>query len=311
MAYKPPYLLLYVNDLLGSHYVDLMDMEQFGWYMRLLVRSWQWDTPCYLPNDMAVLRSILRIGRREKEIAVFQERFQIVYERFSVTEDGTQIYHPKLVAQYEELKAKHEKQVEGGRVTAAKHSAKLADSSKPSTGYSDSDPESDSNKKQKPARVASDVRFPQVKDFIEKCCDFRKVPFIWDASEGRQLKSFLQSAGKDMTVETITSLVRNRFNSREPPGDRPRIWLSNLGRYATVNNGKQQTYADKNQQSVIDAVRASIASDSGLDQDRVRQVGNHVRPADDERTIDAVRRRTPELQAVSVADSVQSIKAGT
>jgi len=114
VAYKPPYLLLYVNDLLGSHYVDLMDMEQFGWYMRLLVRSWQWDTPCYLPNDMSVIRSILRIGRRQKEVEVFQERFQIVYERFSISEDGKSIYHPKLVEQYEELKAKHAKLAEAG-----------------------------------------------------------------------------------------------------------------------------------------------------------------------------------------------------
>jgi len=139
VAYKPPYLLLYVNDLLGSHYVDLMDMEQFGWYMRLLVRSWQWDTPCYLPNDMAVLRSILRIGRRQKEIEVFEERFKIVYERFSVTDDGKHIYHPKLVEQYEELQTKHDRLAEAGLkggLNSGKARLKQPDS------YPESEPES-------------------------------------------------------------------------------------------------------------------------------------------------------------------------
>jgi uncharacterized protein YdaU (DUF1376 family) len=312
LAYKPPYLLLYVNDLLGSHYVDLMDMEQFGWYMRLLVRSWQWDTPCYLPNDMAVLRSILRVGRRQKEIEAFNERFPIVFERFSVTDDGQSIFHPKLVEQYNDLQAKFEKQSEGGRSTASKHTGKHAGkqqlTSKVSRGYSEPEPESDSKENLKPARAASDVRFDRVKKFVKKCCEFKHVPFIWDVSEGKQLKSFLDSAGRDMSVEAVCSLVRNRFNSREPPGDRPRIWLSNLGRYATVSNGKQQTYADKNQQSVIDAVNASIAGDTGLDQEGNRNDGHHVRPADDRRTIDAVRRDAPRIQGVSTANGIQPPK---
>jgi hypothetical protein len=162
--------------------------------------------------------------------------------------------------------------------------------------------------KQNTARAASDVRFDRVKKFVKKCCEFKHVPFVWDVSEGKQLKSFLDSAGRDMSVEAVCSLVRNRFNSREPPGDRPRIWLSNLGRYATVSNGKQQTYADKNERSVIDAVNASIAGDTGLDQEGNRHDGDHVRAANDRKTIDAVRRGAPRIQGVSTANGIQPPK---
>jgi hypothetical protein len=159
------------------------------------------------------------------------------------------------------------------------------------------------------AREARDDRFSRVKDFIQRCCTFKQVPFIWDASEGKQLKSFLQSAGKETSVEAVCSLIRNRFNSKEPPGDRPRIWLSNLGRYATVNgNGKQQTYAERNEQSIIDAVKTSIARDADVHQEGIGASGDSLRPADDGRTIDAVRGRPARLSAMETDHSVQPPK---
>ena len=176
--------------------------------------------------------------------------------------------------------------------------------------------------KQKPSNaakpVASDGRIKAFTDAFAKYWTFKNpsTPFTPSNSDFGQLKRFLRDNDRFETDRFITCL-RHRARSEVVHTQPLRKILMDITEYEAgpINrrngNGKQQTYADKNQQSVIDAVRASIASDSGLDQDRVRQVGNHVRPADDERTIDAVRRRTPELQAVSVADSVQSIKAGT
>jgi uncharacterized protein YdaU (DUF1376 family) len=291
LAYKPPYFLLYVNDLLSSSYVDLMDSEQFGWYMKLLMRSWQSDIPCYLPNDFEVLRSVLRIGRRTKELSQFDCRFPLVYERFSVTDDKKLIFHPRLVEQYNSLLEKHDKQVSGGQATASGKAKQAANLEGKQTLSQISDLKSQVKTKAsaRSARSAdSDVRHTPTKLFIEKCCKFRKVPFLWSAAEAKQLKDFLQSA-PGLSLEAICDLVRNRFNSREPPGDRPRKWLSNLGKYATVTNG-QGTYAQRHQESTVEATNAVVSGYQSVDSDGVGESGAAVGSTHDERTIEGIRR---------------------
>jgi hypothetical protein len=53
----------------------------------------------------------------------------------------------------------------------------------------------------------------------------------WDGSEGRALKQLLQ-ANKTWTIAQLTTMISNRFASEGITGERPRAWLSNLGRYA-------------------------------------------------------------------------------
>lgn len=320
MSYKPPYFLLYVNDLLSSAYVDLMDAEQFGWYMKLLMRSWQSDEPCYLPNDPDVLRSILRIGRKKKEISNFSAKFSIVFERFSVTEDGAKIYHSKLLEQYIQLVQKYEKQVLGGKSTQANLASKQAGNLPANhagnlTGKHGANhrlsqiSDTKINTKPKPlARDARDDRFTPVKEFIEQCCARYKVPFIWDGSEGKQLNSFLQSAGKGMSIRDVCILVKNRFNSREAPGDRPRLWLSNLGRYATEQRNGKQTSAERNQQSTVDAVRAVVASYEGMDSSRAGSTGDAVGQTIDASEIESVRGRPASVSAISTTHGISAVK---
>src|SRR6185437_7486439 len=77
-----------------------------------------------------------------------------------------------------------------------------------------------------------------------------------------------------------------------------------------VSSGKQQTYAQRNQQSVIDAVRAANAADSGVDSQGTGTAGDPIRPVPYPRTIDAVQPRPRSLPAASAGNRVQTAKAG-
>jgi hypothetical protein len=82
------------------------------------------------------------------------------------------------------------------------------------------------------ARGETDPRFSQAKEFIEKCCKHAKVPFVWNGAEAKQLSEFLK-ATPALTVEEVLELIRARFRSEEPPGNRPCLWLPKLSSYAT------------------------------------------------------------------------------
>lgn len=89
-------------------------------------------------------------------------------------------------------------------------------------------------KKLKPSREKreSDERFKASHDFIERCCDHAKVPFLWGPAEAKQLSAFLKQAPA-LDQEAINQLIRNRFRSKEPAGRRPCEWISRLSSYAT------------------------------------------------------------------------------
>ena len=307
MAYKPPYLLLYVNDFLGSHYVDLMDSEQFGWYVKLLMRAWQWDTPCYLPNDMAVLRTILRVGRREREVNVFQERFKIVYERFSVTEDGKSIYHPKLVAQYEELVAKYGKLSEAGRKGGlSKASSDAGSDAQPSQKHPDLDPDLDSTPEPKKQKQCADA-----------------LPH-WIASDAELLESwnaFVEMRKKiktPLTKRAVTLAIRDLEHITREGHDPKKVldqsvmkcWRGLFPPSGSHNGTAKQTASQRNQQSTIEAARAVILGYQGVDCSGTGNNGDSVGQATERGTIEGVCRRVADSPAVQAPNRVQAAKAG-
>jgi DNA-binding transcriptional regulator YhcF (GntR family) len=97
----------------------------------------------------------------------------------------------------------------------------------------------------RPSAVA-DSRHTEVKKFIKRCCEHAKVPFTWSSSEGKILSEWL-IGNPDLSAGQVIELVRARFRSKDPPGDRPRIWIGNLGRYATERVNGTATKAQQRQ----------------------------------------------------------------
>jgi hypothetical protein len=78
-----------------------------------------------------------------------------------------------------------------------------------------------------------DDRFVLTVEAISEACKRHGVGFLWDDSEGKQLKAWLKT--NTFSIEEISSLIENRFNSRDgPPGARARSWIQNLSRYSVV-----------------------------------------------------------------------------
>lgn len=281
--------------MLASPHVDQMDSEQFGWYMKLLMRSWHWDNPGYLPNDMVYLRSLLRVGRRAKEIKEFGERFQIVFERFKQTDDGSLIYNERLLEQLKDLEAKHEKFAQAGlKGGLSRAKARLKHP----------EPEPDIKPKSKPSRDKreSDPRFQETRKFIERKYELAHLECLWDESEGAQLSRFLKAA-PNLNQGQINTMVSNRFASKDPPGKRAREWIPHLSSYATGPldrfgkepevNGTDNT-ADR-ERGVIARVQQFVGR--GMDSSGVRQIGASV--GENSRGIPGGNARKPTLQASS------------
>jgi hypothetical protein len=66
------------------------------------------------------------------------------------------------------------------------------------------------------------IQDSHAKQFQQKC--------QWDGSEGKALTNLIK-ANPSWKAEDYELMVRNRFKSEAIPPDRPRMWLSNLGRY--------------------------------------------------------------------------------
>jgi hypothetical protein len=89
----------------------------------------------------------------------------------------------------------------------------------------------------------SDPRFAPIRQHIEKCCKHAKVPFVWDASEAKHLSDWLKATPNIIApVETCIEYVKNRFRLAREPGERPRKWIGDLGKFATgqSNHGTNQ-----------------------------------------------------------------------
>lgn len=125
--------------------------------------------------------------------------------------------------------------------------------------------------KSKPSatRPDSDPRHGATRDYIKRVCEFKKVPFMWSGAEGKALSDWLQAAGKISQPE-IEQLVKNRFRSKDPPGQRPRVWIPQLSSYTTplneFNKPEQVNGTSKAQQRNIGNLQ-NIAQGFGVDSD--------------------------------------------
>lgn len=114
MTDSTPYFPFWAKDWITSEATRLMSLAARGAYADLLAISWlASDEPCSLPNDDRALATLLSVPLREwKAVA------DVVRRQFELTDSG-RLRNARLYAIYEEVQAKREKQVQGGRKGAA------------------------------------------------------------------------------------------------------------------------------------------------------------------------------------------------
>lgn len=226
---KPPYIPLYVRDLLSSLWVDQMDDQQFGWYLRMLLRSWDYEVPCHIPNTPEM---ILLFAKAKQED--FDTKGWLVLGRFKVTEDGTHIYNVRLLSEYDSIigkckaNAKAAKKRWGGTAEALRkeskrnadgmrtHTKRTADAMPPeSKRNAIPEPEADTESKPvetKPSakktrgatsdpsaisRAAGETKHKRIEGMIQTAWEEQnpegKCP--WGKGDGQQLKLMLEKTG--------------------------------------------------------------------------------------------------------------------
>jgi hypothetical protein len=88
-------------------------------------------------------------------------------------------------------------------------------------------------------KPATDSRFHPIREHVKRCCEHAKVPFVWDGGEGSHLSKWLKAApASAYPLEVCIELVKNRFRLAREPGERPRKWIGDLGKFAGGNHGQ-------------------------------------------------------------------------
>ncbi len=106
-----------------------------------------------------------------------------------------------------------------------------------------------------PSLAKVDPRFTPIKEFVKRCCEHAGVPFVWDASEAANLNRWLKAA-PDHPLESCLELVRERFRSAREPGERPRKWIGDLGRFTGGRAAHGHTKRTRIQDS-LESIRRS------------------------------------------------------
>lgn len=106
---------------------------------------------------------------------------------------------------------------------------------------------------------ATDGRHHAIESFIKAEHKNRfQITCQWDGSEGRSLKKLLE-ANPSWSIEQLRTMVSNRFASDGITADRPRMWLSNLGKYI---GGPVDRYGKSKSEKDISHVTGQVSTAS-------------------------------------------------
>ena len=104
---KWPYFPMYTKDILSSQPVRQMTDRQFGWYLKLLIESWECERPCYLPRDKRLLMKLANVTQPDIDAPSevhkwwrdkFTAEWDFVIAQFAVS--GEFIYNERLLDEY-------------------------------------------------------------------------------------------------------------------------------------------------------------------------------------------------------------------
>ena len=124
--------------------------------------------------------------------------------------------------------------------------------------------EEEIQKEQKPSRDKreADARHTPFKLACEAYATYKRVEFVWDAGEAKQL-AMLLAASPNLTLDTFQRCLNHRAKSEVAHGDRPREWLGTilkyqegpLDKYGKPQGAGNGTYQGKTEHTVSAAQR--------------------------------------------------------
>ena len=88
---KLAWMKLWVADLLTSSFVLSLSELDFARYVKLLMRAWESDTPCFLPNDVVILSRFAGAS----SLKSFKQSWAIIQSHFTETGDGKYVFNSK------------------------------------------------------------------------------------------------------------------------------------------------------------------------------------------------------------------------
>lgn len=110
---RSPAFQMYPSDWLGSRAVRLMDAEQRGWYIQLLLESWENDPQGTLPNDDSFLRILAGVNTCSTDV---EQRWSFVKNQFK--QKGKLIYNARLLDEYAKQEENREQKRRAGQASA-------------------------------------------------------------------------------------------------------------------------------------------------------------------------------------------------
>lgn len=251
----------YVADFVA----DTLDLSpaEIGMYMLLTAHYYQTRKP--LDASASVLHRICRCTNDADKDAVAR-----VIARFFVFQVDS--YHQSRIDK-ELLK---QSEIRGKRTKAAEVRWKVANANASDLHmHVHTQSQSQSQKKKEPSapQPKTDPRFKEAIESIKKYWDFKNpgAPFIWDASEGKQLKRLLE-ASPQLTLVQIQLCLQHRARSDVAHTERPRRWLENLLNYANgpldkfgkpKELGDGQTKTESRQRQGFNAIGEALAKRTG------------------------------------------------
>lgn len=96
-----------------------MDAEQRGWYIQLLLESWESDPQATLPNDDQLLRVLAGVNEHSQEL---QSRWQAVKSMFKTR--GKLIYNERLMDEFAKQEMNRENKRVAGHASAEARKSK-------------------------------------------------------------------------------------------------------------------------------------------------------------------------------------------
>ncbi len=264
---KPPYIPLYVRDLLSSIWVDQMDDQQFGWYIRMLLRSWDYELPCHIPNTPDMILIFAKANQVD-----FDKKGWLVLGRFQATADGKHIFNRRLLSEYEGIIGKYKanakaarkrwdgnssgsrRQSVGNAVGMRSHAEGIAsvvdvDSKRNAIPESEAESDADTKNKEKPsarktrraagtpdasqvAKTQGDNRHSRSKQMVEGFYrDWAGVKCPWDGAEAGNLSKILKAWPDATDLQFATCLENIGKSECIPKGTRPCEWLCKLPKF--------------------------------------------------------------------------------
>ena len=108
---KAPAFQWYPQDALSSIDCQLMTLEEYGAYHRLLDLAWVNTPQCYLPNHGSTLAQLLRISDEH-----FQKIWKTISKKFQLSDD--MIFNPRQLEEYKKQCKYRQQQSLRGKLSA-------------------------------------------------------------------------------------------------------------------------------------------------------------------------------------------------